>query len=127
MSNPQDLLWAFPTSMGNWWWVVCAVFSIVGATLCFLHLIMNERFSVVMLSRLLMTGGYIAIGMVPLNSGWLPWGVLLLSIGGCYTYFLIATNWCHRVDKWAIVKTWFAKVLEWLAGPRSHSRREDLL
>ena len=109
--NPQDLLWSIPSSLGNGWWLICSAFALPGAGLCFLYLIMNERMSVLVFSRLLMTGGLLAIGLVPLNSGWLPWGVLLLSAGGFCSYFLIATNWCNRHDKLDIIRLWWAKVI----------------
>ena len=114
--NPQELLWAIPSATGTGWWLVCSAFALPGAGLCFLYLIMNERMSPLVFGRLMMTGGLIAIGLVPLNSGWLPYGVLLLSAGGFYSYFLIATNWCGRHDKWDIMRGWWLK----LVGPRAH-------
>lgn len=122
-ANPQELLWAVPSAVGNWWWVVCGVLAITAAILCFLYLIMNERFSAVIFSRVLMTGGYIAIGMTPLNSGWLPWGVLLLSAGGAYTYFLLATNWCMRHDKWSIIRGWMNRLWSPNAQPTDAAHR----
>jgi hypothetical protein len=113
--NAQDLLWFIPNLLGNWWWVVCAIFALPGAVLCFLYLIMNERFTIIILSRAIMSGGLVLIGMTPLNSGCLPWGVLLLSTGGCLAYFLLATNWCAHPDKWSIIRAWIRSV-----GHRQH-------
>jgi hypothetical protein len=108
MSNAsaQDLLWSVPNFVGDWWWVACAIFAFPAALLCFLYLIMNEKFTIVILSRAILSGGMMLIGLTPLNSGCLPWGVLLVSTGGCLAYFLLATNWCAHDDKWAIVKAW---------------------
>ncbi len=118
IENPQDFLWHIPATFGPWWWLICSAFSLLGAFLCFLYLIMNHQFTAVVFGRILMCGGLFALGLVPLNWGWLPWAAMLLSVGGGYTYFLIATGWCERTDKRAIIREW----LTWVRHPHENKR-----
>ncbi len=116
----QDLLWKIPGAMGHGWWYMCSAIATAATLTMFLYMIMNQRFSGLLISRVLMTGGMLCFALVPLNSGWLPWGVLLISIGALHASFLIATDWCNRHDKWQ-------RVREILTGRRkaqdAHSHR----
>lgn len=98
--NAQDALWAIPTSMGPAWWMISSIFAGIGALTMFLYMIMNQPFSGLLVSRIILMGAMVCFALVPLNSGWLPWGVMLASVGGAYASFLIATNWCERQNKW---------------------------
>lgn len=98
--NSQDALWIVPNALGPLWWIIASVLGWTGALLMFLYLIMNQQWSGLLLSRILIAAGLVCFGMAPLNSGWIPWGVMISSIGGCYVSFLIATDWCHRENKW---------------------------
>ncbi len=102
--NAQALLWYLPNALGHGWWYICAVIAGCAAVTMFLYMIMNEKFSGLLMSRTIMCGGLLCFALVPLNSGWLPWGVLLISIGALHASFLIATDWCNRQDKWQRVR-----------------------
>lgn len=108
--DAQDALWHIPTEMGGAWWLICAIFALPAATAMLLKMIINEPLSLLTVSRVIIAGSLVAFGMSPLNSGWIPWGVLLASIGGAMAAILIATGWCnmksqnmpfqHRVRQW---------------------------
>ena len=98
--NPQDLLWSIPNMLGHGWWYLCSALAFIAMLTSFLYLIMNEKLSALLLSRVLLCAGMVCFWLIPLNSGWLPWGVLLTTSGYALASFLIATNWCHRQDKW---------------------------
>ncbi len=102
--NAQDLLWKIPGIMGHGWWYMCSAIATAATLTMFLYMIMNQKFSGLLISRVLMTGGMLCFALIPLNSGWLPWGVLLISTGALHASFLIATDWCNRQDKWQRVR-----------------------
>lgn len=102
--NPQELLWKLPNIMGHGWWYMCSAIATAAVLTIFLYMIMNEKFSGLLMARTLLAAGMLCFALVPLNSGWIPWGVLLASIGSLYSAFLIATDWCHRHDKWETVR-----------------------
>ena len=102
-TNPQDLLWALPNLMGHGWWYMCSGLAAAALLTIFLYMIMNERFSSLLVARAMLAASMLCFALVPLNSGWIPWGVLLACTGSLYTAFLIATDWCHRHDKWQTV------------------------
>ena len=116
--NAQELLWYVPNLLGNRWWVLCSVFAMPGAVLCFLYLVMNEPMSITLISRLLRMGGLISLGLTPLNSGWIPWSALLLAAGCCMSFVLSAIGW--YVWRGEDVRTWVLRYM----GVR-HKRRED--
>lgn len=97
--NAQDALWSVPTDMGNLWWLICAAFALPAAILMTVKLIINEPFGLLTVSRAVIVGSLVAFGMAPLNSGWIPWGVLMASVGGLMAAALIATGWCTRKDQ----------------------------
>lgn len=105
----QTALWYIPSQAGLLWWSICAVAAGTAALTMFLYLIMNQKFSGLLLSRMIITMSLVCFALVPLNSGWLPWGVLLASFGGLYASFLIATNWCDRHDKWEVLMSIFRR------------------
>ena len=118
--DPQELLWRLPNMLGHGWWYMCSGIATAALLTIFLYMIMNEKFSGLLVARSLLALSMLCFALIPLNSGWLPWGVLLLSAGGFYSYFLIATNWCNRHDKWDIMRGWWLK----LVGPRVHYNHE---
>lgn len=97
--TPQDTLWSFSNHFGDGWWLVCAGFALPTAFIMLLKMVVNEPFSALLVGRVFLMGGFLAFGVVPLNSGWLPIGVLLASVGGFISAILIATGWCDRKDK----------------------------
>jgi len=97
--TPQDTLWAFSNHFGDGWWLLCAAFALPAAFIMLLKMVINEPFSALLVGRVFLMGGFLAFGVAPLNSGWMPIGVLLASIGGCVSAVLIATNWCARKDQ----------------------------
>lgn len=101
VNGAQALLWKLPDVMGRGWWLMCSGIATAACLTMFLYMVMNQAFSGLLVSRVLLTGGMLCFALVPLNSGWLPWGVLITSVGCLYAAFLIATNWCERQDKWA--------------------------
>ena len=105
--SAQDLLWYVPAMLGHGWWYICSAMALASALTWFLYLIMNERMSPLLVARMTICFGMVAFALVPLNSGWLPWGVMITTSGVFYSGFLIATNWCHRVDKWASLRGLF--------------------
>ena len=104
--SAQDLLWALPNKLGNAWWLLCAAFSAPASLGMFLYMAMNQPFSGLLLARLVIVASLVCFSLVPLNSGWLPWGVLLASIGGAYATFLIVTDWCGREHIWHDLGAW---------------------
>lgn len=133
--SAQDLLWWLPSHMGdNWNWLVAA-FAAPAVILMTLWMIVGHKWDALLLSRLLMLGAFVCFALAPLNSGWLPWGALLASMGGLLTSVLIATNWCGREDKelkmhtalgrWALARLEGAVV--WLCGPKRQGHPEDML
>lgn len=108
----QDALWYIPNHIGRLWWVIAAVSAACGAVTMFLYMIMNRAFSALLVARLLIVGSLVCFALIPLNSGWLPWGVMLGSVGGLMTAFLIATNWCERHDKAQIWWSIFGRRME---------------
>ncbi len=100
----QDALWYFPTVLGPTWWLICSAFALPAAVLLFLAMIMNEDFSALLVGRLMIMGSLVCFSLLPLNSGWLPFGVMFASVGGLWTTILIATKWCDRTDKWEVLR-----------------------
>ena len=96
--SPQDTLWAFSNHFGNSWWLVCSAFALPAAFIMLLKMVINEPFSSLLVGRVFLMGGFLAFGVTPLNSGWLPIGAMLVSMGGLISAVLIATNWCSRED-----------------------------
>jgi hypothetical protein len=105
--DAQSFLWYVPNLLGHGWWYICSAMGLVGSLTWFLYLIMNEKFSALLLSRMLIGMGMFMIGLIPLNWGWVPWGVLFITAGCFYAAVLVATGWCHRQDKWATLATTF--------------------
>ena len=120
MSNAQDVLWSLPSHLGPLWWVICTLFAGPAATMMVLYMIMRHPFNALMVSRLMILGSLITFALIPLNSGWLPWGVMLASVGGLLTTFLIASHWCERAHPWR-------DVLQWLQGWRHTLRPKPRL
>lgn len=112
--NPQDALWQIPTELGNVWWLICAAFSLPAATLMLLKLIINEPLSLLTISRTIIVASLVAFGMAPLNSGMVPWGVFLASVGGFMASILLATGWCNRADQ--RLRTLPRVLWHWLTG-----------
>lgn len=105
VTTGQEMLWALPTMLGHIWWYTVAVFAGCAAVTMFLYMIMNEKYSSLLLSRTAMCMGFVCFALTPLNSGLMPWGALLVSVGGLHASFLIATDWCHRHDRWDAVRS----------------------
>lgn len=106
--SPQDFLWSLPTSLGVGWWLMCSALAIPAAGVMLIKLVVNEPFNMLTLTRAVIVCSFVAFGLVPLNSGWLPWGVLLASLGGLMASLLLAVSWCHRPDKLA----WLQSILK---------------
>jgi hypothetical protein len=102
--NAQEALWYPITVIGPGWWLLCSAFALPAAVLLFLTMIMNEKMSALLLSRVLILGSLVCFGLIPLNSGWMPYGVMFASVGGLLTTVLIATKWCDRTDKWEVLR-----------------------
>jgi hypothetical protein len=98
--NAQDALWYLPNALGHGWWYIVSGISAAALLTIFAYMIVNERFSRLLVARVLLAGSMLCFALVPLNSGWIPWGALLASLGCLHTAFMIATNWCERHDKW---------------------------
>lgn len=121
----QELLWWLPSQMGNGWNWAVAAFAGPAVILMTLWMIVGHRWDALLFSRLLMLGSFVCFALTPLNSGWLPWGALLASIGGLLTSVLIATNWCGREDKalkmhtalgrWMLAR--LSAAVAWICGP----------
>ena len=99
------LEWVPHTIGHRWWYLACAAIALAACLTSFLFMIMNEKFSELLLSRVIICGGMLCFALVPLNPGWLPWGVMLTSAGYLFAAFLIATDWCHIENKWAHVRS----------------------
>lgn len=121
--NPQDALWQLPNALGNSWWLICAMFSLPAAALMMLKLIINEPLSLLTISRTVIVASLVAFGMTPLNSGWLPWGVLLASVGGFMAAVLLTTGWCNRADQ--RIRTLPRVLWQWLTGQEPRNGHGD--
>lgn len=119
--DPQELLWRIPNAFGHGWWYMCSGIATAALLTIFLYMIVNEKFSGLLVARSILAGSMVCFALVPLNSGWLPWGVLLSCVGSLHSAFLIATNWCERHDKWDIVKAIFLGRKEHRAHRRTGS------
>ena len=97
--TPQEWLWYIPNLFGPWWWIACAIPAAIAAALMFVTAIMRHPADMLFGARMLIVAGLVSFACVPLNSGWLPWGALLSSMGALLASILIATNWCERPDK----------------------------
>lgn len=102
--NAQDALWGPANYLGHGWWYICSAIAGTAALTMFLYMIMNQKFSALLVSRVILTASMVCFTLIPLNSGWLPWGVLLAAVGCFYASFLIATDWCNRHDKWQVMR-----------------------
>jgi hypothetical protein len=111
VTDAQTLLWTLPTSLGPFWWIICMLFSAPAAMLMVLYMIMRHPFNALLVARLMILGSLLMFALIPLNSGWMPWGVMMASAGGLFTTFLIASHWCERKDPWG-------DALQWLQGIR---------
>lgn len=107
--NAQDILWSLPATLGNTWWLICAAFAVPAGMGMFLYMIMNVPFSGLLLARMIIVASMVCFALAPLNSGWIPWGVLFASVGGLYATFLIASDWCGRENKWHDLGAWVRK------------------
>ena len=97
--SPQDALWTIPNGFGATWWIVCSALAAPAALIMFVTMVMRHPFSALLVARVLIVGSLVCFAAIPLNSGWLPWGVLLASAGGLMAAILIATGWCEREDQ----------------------------
>lgn len=113
--NAQDALWLLPTELGTLWWLICAAFALPAASIMLLKLIINEPFGLLTVSRSVIVGSLVAFGMAPLNSGWIPWGILMASVGGCMAAVLLATGWCNRPNPSASLSR---TVWNWISRPQ---------
>ena len=126
MMTAQDLLWMIPSACGGWWNVLVSALAAPACVITFLWMVHGQRWSSLLFARLLMLGGFVCFALIPLNSGWLPWGALLTSAGGLLTSVLIATDWCNRPDKTVKMHTalgrWLFKVFDalvaFITGPK---------
>lgn len=113
--NAQDAVWFVPNLFGSWWWVICAVPAAIAAALLFVTMVMNHPFDLLLVARIMVVGSLVSFACAPLNSGWVPWGILLASNGGLLTSILLATKWCERPDKSVTIPValwrWAARLL----------------
>lgn len=111
--NPQDALWQIPSELGSIWWIICAIFALPAAALMLIRLIINEPVSLLTITRCVIVASLVMFGMVPLNSGWIPWGVLLASVGGLMASILLVTDWCNRTDGASLPRAIWQWVTSW--------------
>ena len=97
--SAQEALWNLPNQLGGWWWLLCSAMAIPAAVMIMVRMVINEPFSLLTTARTLIAASMFAFGMIPLNSGFLPWAVLLTTAGGLLSSILIITNWCNRPDQ----------------------------
>ncbi len=112
--SAQDALWHVPNYFGDAWWLASALMAGVAAFIMFATMILHHPFSALLVARILIVGSLVAFAMAPLNSGWVPFGVMLASAGGLMASILIATGWCERPDQSLTIGR---ALLRWL---RSH-------
>lgn len=121
----QEALWYLPTQAGPWWNIGVALLAGPAVLIMFTAMVLNHPFNSLLVARILMLGSFVAFAMVPLNSGYLPWGALLASSGGLLTSILVATDWCNRPDPSVTVRValwrWLVGLVRgavcWLCGP----------
>jgi len=120
----QDALWGPPSAMGNGWWVMVGLIAAVSAAIHFLFLVMNQKFSALLVARMAIFVGIVMLALSPLNSGWLPWAALTFAVSTLLTGFLIATDWCNRQTPWRdgarMVGGWLQTLSAFLTGGGRH-------
>lgn len=99
LHNWQDVLWAIPNSFGPHWDVFFGMLAVITAVVGFLKLIMNHPFNALLVSRVIIYGGYLLVGAMMLNSGWTKIAIGVLVSGGFFTTMLIVSGWCERKDQ----------------------------
>lgn len=95
----QDVLTALPDRMGWTWFALWGALALGAAALMFVHLIKDEPFSALLISRVLLGIGLLMIPLSALQPGWQPWINVFFASGGLLSSVLISTNWCNRPDK----------------------------
>ncbi len=88
----QETLWAVPSALGGWWYLLLAAISGPAALVMFAYMILGQPVGARLLARLLLLAALVAFTLSPLNSGWLPWGALLASAGGLMVAALSASD-----------------------------------
>lgn len=111
--DAQTALWVIPNKLGDAWWLVCAALAVPSAFMILLKLVINEPFNLLTTARVLIAASLFSFGMVPLNSGFLPWAALMSCAGGLLTSVLMITGWCNRQDQSLTV---LRALLRWIIG-----------
>ena len=135
MSSWQDILTALPDRMGWLWFALWGALALTAAAIMFVHLIKDEPFSALLVSRVLLGIGLLLIPLSALQPGWQPWINAFLATGGLLSSTLIATNWCNRPDQSVTMSKaigrWIIGRLDalygWFASRQTADRREDAL
>lgn len=127
----QDILTSVPDRMGWAWFAVWGALALAAAAIMFVHLIKDEPFSALLVSRVLLGIALLLIPLSALQPGWQPWINAFLATGGLLSSVLIATNWCNRPDQslsmGRAVLRWIGCRLNALLHPLSERKREDAL
>lgn len=134
-TNWQEVLWTIPTSLGWVWYAIWGVMAGTAALIMFFTMILNHAFNALLVARSLLGIGLMLIPLCVFQSGWQAWIPAFYATGGLMSAILIATNWCNREDRsrnvgralWAWAIGGIGAAVCWVCGPRSSSRREDLL
>lgn len=127
----QDVLTTLPNEMGWMWFALWGVLALVAAAIMFVHMIKDEPFSALLVSRVLLGIGLLLIPLSALQPGWQPWINTFFASGALLSSVLISTNWCNRPDKslsmWRAIGRWIGCRLNALLHPLSERKREDAL
>ena len=129
----QDVLTYIPVRMGWLWFALWGTFALAAAAIMFVHMIKDEPFSALLVSRVLLGIGLLLVPLSILQPGWQPWVDAFFALGGFLSASLIATNWCNRPDKSVgmarAIGRWIVARLDALhvANRTAAERREDAL
>lgn len=99
MTSWQEVLTALPDRMAWAWFALWGLLALAAAAIMFVHLIKDEPFSALLVSRVLLGIGLLLIPLSALQPGWQPWINVFFASGGLLSSVLIATNWCNRPDQ----------------------------
>lgn len=113
--STQQALWAIPTLLGEWWWIICGAMALPAAFIVFARSIMNHDVSPATICKFLHVCSLVAIAAVWLNSGWIPWALALNAFTGLL---------------WALLPLW-QRLWDRVVAPRrtahyAHVRRHGL-
>lgn len=92
----QDALWFLPNYLAPWWDMALALLALLTALVVLTKMILRHPVNLLFVSRAIWCSGFVAVGLIPLNSGWTKHAIAAFTVGGALTAIAITTDWCER-------------------------------